>query len=63
MVIGNVATRAYLDNGEAKASLDMTARQVQFLSRGGQSDGGQGGNDRASAYAEPPQANGSDIPF
>lgn len=67
LVIGNVSTRAYMNNnGEAAASLDLTARSVQFLggggSGGGQSDGGQGGNDRASNYSEPPN-NVDDIPF
>ncbi len=69
LVIGNVSTRAYMNNnGEAAASLDLTARSVQFLGgggSGGQSDGGQGdygGNDRASNYSEPPN-NVDDIPF
>jgi len=51
MVIGNVRARAYMNNnGEAAASLDMTARDVRFLGgRGGdgaggyQGEGGHGG--------------------
>ena len=42
MVIGNVAARGYINNnGEAAASLDLTAREVRFL--GGRGDGDQGG--------------------
>ena len=42
MVIGNVSARGYVNNnGEAAASLDMTAREVRFL--GGRGDGDQGG--------------------
>lgn len=70
MVIGNVSTRGYMNNnGEAAASLDLTARSVQFLSGGnggGQSSGGDqdnyGGDDRASNYNEPPSTV-DDIPF
>ncbi len=68
LVIGNVSTRAYLNNnGEAAASLDLTARSVQFLGggSGGQGQGGQdnyGGDDRASNYSEPPSTV-DDIPF
>lgn len=43
MVIGNVSADAYMNNnGEAAASLKMTARDVRFLSGdGGQQGGGQ----------------------
>ena len=43
MVVGNVKARGYINNnGEAAASLDLTAREVRFL--GGRGDGGdQGG--------------------
>ena len=43
MVVGNVQARGYINNnGEAAASLDLTARDVRFLGgRGG--DGDQGG--------------------
>lgn len=42
MVIGNVQARGYVNNnGEAAASLDLTARDVRFL--GGRDGGGQQG--------------------
>ena len=69
LVIGNVSTRAYLNNnGEPAASLDLTARSVQFLGgggSGGQGQGGQdnsGGDDYGSNYGEPPSTV-DDIPF
>ena len=78
MVIGNVQARGYLNNnGEAAASLDLTARDVRFLGSrdegqqgGGRSGGGQQGgqrdsaprDDRASNWAEPP-GSVDDIPF
>ena len=44
LVIGNVAARGYMNNnGEAAASLDLTARSVQFLGGGNRSDGQGGG--------------------
>lgn len=44
MVIGNVAARGYINNnGEAAASLDLTARDVRFLSGGRDGGGQQGG--------------------
>ena len=73
MVVGNVAARGYINNnGEAAASLDLTAREVRFL--GGRGDGDQGGgqrgggqqrqqrDDRASNYPESP-GTVDDIPF
>lgn len=67
LVIGNVSARGYMNNnGEAAASLDLTARSVQFL-RGG-SNGGSGSqdgndnNDRASNYTDNP-GSVDDIPF
>jgi len=67
MVTGNVSARGYMNNnGEAAASLDLTARDVRFLSRGGNAgQGGQGnsgGDDYASNYGEPPSTV-DDIPF
>jgi len=68
MCIGNVSARGYMNNnGEAAASLDMTARDVRFLSGGSGSDSGgsQGGNDnndRASNYTDNP-GSVDDIPF
>ncbi len=46
MVAGNVRARGYINNnGEAAASLDLTARDVQFLGGRGDDGGGQqGGN-------------------
>ena len=75
LVVGNVSARGYINNnGEAAASLDLTARTVQFLAGG--RDGGdyQGGrqqgaqregsrrDDRASNYTERPSSI-DDIPF
>lgn len=67
MVTGNVSARGYMNNnGEAAASLDLNARDVRFLSRGGNAgqDGqdSYGGDDRASNYSEPPSTV-DDIPF
>lgn len=65
MVIGNVSARGYLNNnGEPAASLDLTAREVRFLSGGGGaggSDGGDYNDDRASNYSAPSSVD--DIPF
>jgi len=45
MVIGNVQARGYINNnGEAAASLDLTARDVRFLGGRGGDGGDQGGN-------------------
>lgn len=68
LVVGNVSARGYMNNnGEAAASLDLTATTVQFLSgtSGGNQGGGDnysGGDDRASNYSEPPNTV-DDIPF
>ena len=78
MVIGNVQARGYTNNnGEAAASLDLTARDVRFLGgrdgdqQGGDSGGGgqRGGgrdnrprDDRASNYPDAPTSV-DDIPF
>jgi single-strand DNA-binding protein len=76
MVIGNVQARGYVNNnGEAAASLDLTAREVRFLGGrdgggnqqgGGWQGGGQRGpsqqSDRASNYPDQP-ASVDDIPF
>ena len=77
MVIGNVQARGYVNNnGEAAASLDLTARDVRFLSsgnrdgggeqgggqRGGGERGGQQRDERASNYPDAP-ASVDDIPF
>jgi len=79
MVVGNVQARGYVNNdGEAAASLDLTARDVRFLGgrgdggeqQGGWSGGGQRGggqqsqrrDDRASNYPDAPTSV-DDIPF
>ena len=77
LVIGNVSARGYMNNnGEAAASLDLTARSVQFLGGGnrdgenfqggGRQSGGQRethrGDERASNYSDPPNSV-DDIPF
>ena len=79
MVVGNVQARGYINNnGEAAASLDLTARDVRFLGGRGGDGGDQGGNwggggggggqqrqrrdDRASNYPDTP-ASVDDIPF
>lgn len=44
LVTGNVSARGYINNnGEAAASLDLTARDVRFLSSRGEDGGGQQG--------------------
>jgi hypothetical protein len=62
MVIGNVEARGYTNNaGEAAASLELRAREVQFLgSREG--GGGQQGRGGYEDFAPPPDDVG-DIPF
>ncbi len=43
LVTGNVSARGYINNnGEAAASLDLTARDVRFLSSRGEDDQGGG---------------------
>lgn len=56
MVIGKISTSAYLpkDGGDPRASLDLTARDVRFLSGGQERDDGQG-------YG--PTAEEQEIPF
>lgn len=73
MVVGTVEARGYLNNaGEAAASLELTARDVRFLS--GTGDMGGGGQQRSSGYqrqddddfAPPPENDdigSGDIPF
>jgi single-strand DNA-binding protein len=62
MVIGNVEARGYTNNaGQAAASLELRAREVQFLGSregGGGQQGGRGYDD----FAPPPDDVG-DIPF
>jgi single-strand DNA-binding protein len=68
MVMGNVTADAYMNNnGEAAASLTLTARDVRFLGSrdqdGNDSGGGSygGGSDRGSSNDSP--SNVDDIPF
>lgn len=60
LVIGNVSARGYINNnGEAAASLDMTARSVQFLG-GGNRDDGQGGWQGSGSQRGGQRAGGND---
>lgn len=54
MVTGNVSARGYINNnGEAAASLDLTARDVRFLgNRGGEQDQYGGGQQRGGYQGE-----------
>ena len=71
MVVGTVEARAYTNNaGEAAASLDLTARDIQLL--GGRGDGqGQGGQGYQGQQGQgggfddfaPPPDDVNDIPF
>ena len=49
MVIGNVLARGYINNnGEAAASLNLTARNVRFLGGRGGGEGYQGGGQQGN---------------
>lgn len=49
MVIGNVTARGYINNnGEAAASLNLTARNVRFLGGRGGGEGYQGGGQQGN---------------
>jgi single-strand DNA-binding protein len=66
MVTGTVEARGYTNNaGEAAASLDLTARDVQFLGRRGDDGDGDGDGGRPRDYDEfaPPPKDPDDIPF
>lgn len=74
MVMGNVEARAYADrSGQPAASLELTARDIQFLGgRDGGSSGdygsnsNSGGDERNRSYDDdfaPPPENTNDIPF
>lgn len=63
MVIGNVSARGYVNNnGEAAASLDLTAREVRFLGGRGdgdqQSGGWQGGGQRGGQRSSGQRSSG-----
>jgi single-strand DNA-binding protein len=67
MVVGEIEASAFIgQDGQARASLDLTAREVKFLGGAGSFDGGGGGSAGASygdqssgAFAQ----NEEDIPF
>lgn len=62
LVTGEVDASAWIGNdGEARASLEITARDIKFLSSKGESTGG--GYDQDSSYGGPPPADLQDIPF
>ena len=62
MVVGTVEANAYMGNdGEPKASLDITARDIQFLNRAGDNAGGASSND--NTQYEGAGNNTADIPF
>ena len=59
MIVGEVDARAYIaSDGQARASLDLTAREVKFLSRRGDDGGFNQGGD--AGY---PAEDVDDIPF
>jgi single-strand DNA-binding protein len=59
MVVGTVEARGYTNNaGEAAASLDLTARDIRFISGG---TGGSGQPEYEDDFAPPSDT--SDIPF
>ena len=59
MVIGNVSARGYLNNnGEAAASLDLTARDVRFLGGRGDQSGDYGGGQQRGGYGGGQQQRG-----
>lgn len=60
MVVGTVEANAFMGNdGQPRASLDLRAREVRFLSSGG---GGNGGNNAYDDFSSQPQ-DMDDIPF
>lgn len=60
LITGNVKARGYTNrDGQAGASLDVTAEQVKFLST---NNAGAAAAGNTSNLAEPPEA-GEDIPF
>jgi single-strand DNA-binding protein len=62
MVVGTVEANAFMGNdGQARASLDLRARDVRFLS-GGSGDGGGRSGDYDDNYSSQPQ-DMDDIPF
>ena len=67
MVAGNVEASAYMNNNnQPAASLELTARDIQFLGgrggSGGENAGGGNSRDEFDDFAAPPR-NMDDIPF
>lgn len=64
MVSGTVEASAYTNNnGEPTGSLELTARDVQFLSRRGEGQEGGGGRPNDYDNFAPPPKHEDDIPF
>lgn len=63
MVVGNVEARGYLNNnGEPAASLELTARDIQFLGSRGEGGNSGGQRDNEDDFSPPPR-DMNDIPF
>lgn len=63
MVTGQPSASAYLgQDGQPRATLELTARDVQFLGRPGENNGGTGGDAGYDDFA-PPAQDMDDIPF
>jgi len=63
LVTGQASVSAYLDqSGQPQASLELTARDVQFLGSRQDREGGSGGSGEYNEFAAPPD-NMGDIPF
>jgi single-strand DNA-binding protein len=63
MIVGTVSARGYLDkSGEAKASLDLKAQNVRFLSNGNNAGGDGQSQPKQPTSNTAPQTN-EDIPF
>jgi len=61
MVVGTASTSAYLDkDGNPQASLEVTAKDVQFLTR---ADGGNGSGESGSSYDPASGKIVDDVPF
>lgn len=56
MVAGRVSVSAYMKDDEARATLELTARDMQFL-------GGRGGEPGASTNPQPARSERGDLPF
>lgn len=66
MITGTIEAQAYTNNaGELASSLELTARDVQFLGSKKDSEGGNGGEQRTNSQDDfaPPPKDPDDIPF